>query len=169
MNGVKTTVKHLLTFKVNKLRLTALIFFRSLKFSMAPRPKFENTNGISLVSTLGYCTWAKILFMIQPYLHHTEGLGLLHLAENSTQYLVQLVSQLSASPGNESGHQTTYKSSGELRRARVQELTDNLHDIPQATVALLILPLGNLLQRHGHIGPQAFTTILGKSAMMRVR
>lgn len=100
-----------------------------------------------------------------PYLHHTEGLSLLHFAEDGTQYLVQLISQLGAGPSDESGHQSTHKSSGELGCAGVQELTDNLHDVPNPTVALFILPLGDLLQSHGDISPQAFTTILEKTLL----
>ena len=42
----------------------------------------------------------------------------------------------------------------------VQQLVDHLHDVPQATVPLLVPPLGDLLQADWDVRPQALTAVL---------
>lgn len=95
------------------------------------------------------------------YLHDAERLRLLHLAENGTENLVQVLPQLPPRLGDEGGHEAAHEGGSELGGAGVQELAHHLHHVPQPIVALLVMPLGHLLQRHRHVGPQALTTILG--------
>lgn len=95
-----------------------------------------------------------------PHLHDAERLGLLHLAEDGPQDLVQALAQLPARPGNERGHQAAHEGGGELGGAGVQQLAHHLHDVPQPAVALLVTPLRHLLQRHRHVGPQALASVL---------
>lgn len=78
-------------------------------------------------------------------LHDAQGLGLLHLAEDGSEDLVQLLPHLRPRPRDQRGHQAAHKGSRELGGARVQQLVDHLHDVPQAAVALLVPPLGDLL------------------------
>lgn len=101
-------------------------------------------------------------FCWSPNLHDAEGLRLLHLAEDGSEDLVQLLAELRARPGDQRGHQAAHEGSGELGGARVQQLVDHLHDVPEAAVALLVPPLGDLLQGHGHVRPQALASVLGR-------
>lgn len=102
-----------------------------------------------------WCWWP-------PNLHDAEGLRLLHLAEDGSEDLVQLLAELRARPRDQRGHQAAHEGGGELRGARVQQLVDHLHDVPEAAVALLVPPLGDLLQGHGHVRPQALASVLGR-------
>lgn len=87
---------------------------------------------------------------------------MLHLAENGSKDLVQLLTELRSRPRDQSGHQSTDEGGRELGGPRVQQLVDHLHDVPEAAVALLVSPLGDLLQGHGHVRPQALTSVLEK-------
>lgn len=97
-----------------------------------------------------------------PNLHYAERLRLLHLAEDGSEDLVQLLPELRARPGDERGDQAAHEGGGELGGARVQQLVDHLHDVPEAAVALLVPPLGHLLKGHRHVGPQALAAVLGE-------
>lgn len=96
----------------------------------------------------------------RPYLHNAQGLRLLHLAQNGSEDLIQLLPELGSRPRNQSGDQSAYKGSSELRGPGVQELVDNLHDVPEAAVSLLVPPLSNLLEGDGDVRPQTLATIL---------
>lgn len=97
-----------------------------------------------------------------PDLHDAERLCLLHLAEDGSQDLVQLLPELRPGPGDQRGDEAAHEGGGELGGPRVQQLVDHLHDVPEAAVALLVPPLGNLLQGHRHVGPQALAPVLGR-------
>lgn len=97
------------------------------------------------------------------YLHDAQGLGLLHLAEDRAQDLVQLLPQLGPRPRNQRGDQPAHEGRRELGGAGVEQLVDHLHDVPEAVVALLVPPLGDLLQGHRDVGAQALATVLGRA------
>lgn len=48
------------------------------------------------------------------YLHDTQSLCLLHLAQNRSEDLVQLFPELGSCPGDQSGHQPAHEGSREL-------------------------------------------------------
>lgn len=82
------------------------------------------------------------------HLHDAEGLGLLHLTEDGTENLVQILPQFPPSLGDERGDEAAHKGRSELGGPGIQELAHHLHHVPQPIVALLVMPLGHLLQRH---------------------
>lgn len=94
------------------------------------------------------------------YLHDTQSLCLLHLAQNRSQDLVQLFPELGSCPGDQSGHQPAHEGSRELWGPRVQQLVDHLHDVPEAAVPLLVPPLSDLLEGDGDVRSQTLATIL---------
>lgn len=97
------------------------------------------------------------------YLHDAQGLGLLHLAQDRSQDLVQLLSQLGSRPRNQRGDQPAHEGRRELGGAGVEQLVDHLHDVPEAVVALLVPPPGDLLQGHRDVGAQALAAVLGRT------
>lgn len=94
------------------------------------------------------------------YLHDTQRFGLLHLAQDRSEDLVQLVPELGARPRDQRGHQPAHKGGRELGGPGVQQLVHHLHDVPQAAVPLLVSPLADLLQRHGDVRPQTLAAVL---------
>lgn len=98
--------------------------------------------------------------LCQSYLHHTQRLSLLHLAQNGTEDLIELFAQLCSCSRDQGGHQPAHKGGRELRGPGVQELVDHLHDVPQAAVSLLIPPLCDLLEGDRDVRSQALTAIL---------
>lgn len=108
-----------------------------------------------------FCPFLQLFSAAAPNLHDAERLGLLHLAEDGSEDLVQLLAELRPRPGDQSGHEAAHEGGGELGGARVQQLVDHLHDVPEAAVALLVPPLADLLQGHRHVGTQTLASVLG--------
>lgn len=98
--------------------------------------------------------------MLSLYLHNTQSLSLLHLAQDCPEDLVQLFSELGSCPRDQSGHQPAHEGGCELRGPGVQQLVDHLHDVPEAAVPLLVPPLSDLLEGNGDVRPQTLATIL---------
>ncbi len=95
-----------------------------------------------------------------PYLHDTQSLCLLHFAQNRSEDLVQLLPELGPCPRDQSGHQPANEGGRELGGPGVQQLVDHLHDVPEAAVALLVPPLGDLLEGNRDVGPQTLAAVL---------
>lgn len=107
----------------------------------------------------------KLTFRLQSacfslHLHDGRSLRLLHFTQDGSEDLVQLIPELRSSLRDERRHQPSHEGSGELGVARIQQLVDHLHDVPEAAVALLVTPLGDLLQANGYVRPQALPSIL---------
>lgn len=87
---------------------------------------------------------------------------LLHFAQNGSEDVIQLVPELRSSPRDQSGHQPSHEGSRRLGGPGVQQLVDHLHYVPQAIVALLIPPLGNLLEGDRDVRSQALASVLAR-------
>lgn len=102
-----------------------------------------------------------------PYLHDTQRLSLLHLAQNRSEDLVQLLPELGSRPRDQSGHQPAHEGGRKLRSPGVQQLVDHLHDVPEAAVPLLVPPLSDLLKGDGDVRPQTLPTVLERGGKRR--
>ncbi len=106
-------------------------------------------------------------FYMPPYLHDAQSLSLLHLAQNRSEDLVQLLPELGSCPRDQSGHQPAHEGSRELGGPGVQQLVDHLHDVPEAAVPLLVPPLSDLLEGDGDVRPQTLPAVLQRGGKSR--